>query len=47
MTAVEYVQEDADDYKIIKRITLADADAARYYMDYLTALGIHSWIAQG
>ncbi len=45
MTAVEYVQEGADDYKIIKRITLPDANAARYYRDYLAAFGIHSWIA--
>jgi hypothetical protein len=46
MATVEYMQESADDYKIIKRTTLPDADAAQYYMDYLAALGIHSWIAE-
>jgi hypothetical protein len=45
VTTVEYVQDGADDYKIIKRITLPDADAARYYMDALAALGIDSWLA--
>jgi len=47
MTTVEYVQEGADDCKIIKRTTLPDADAAQYYMAYLAALGVHSWIARG
>ena len=27
------------------RIKLPDADAARYYMHYLAAFGINSWIA--
>ena len=45
VNTIEYVQESADDYRIIKRIKLPDADAARYYMHYLAAFGINSWIA--
>jgi len=45
MTTVEYVLEGADDYKIIKRITLPDAEAVRYYREELAALGIDSWIS--
>jgi EmrB/QacA subfamily drug resistance transporter len=45
MTIVEYAPHGPDNYEYIKRITLLDADAARYYMDYLASFGIDSWIA--
>jgi hypothetical protein len=47
MATVEYVQESADDYKLIKQITLPGADAAQYYMTYLASLGVNSWLARG
>ena len=43
MTTVEYAPHAADNHSIIKRISLPDADAARYYMDYLAGFGIDSW----